>query len=409
VAADFKLIRQPYSGGHVKVSRRDQLVDITVSGALTALVQFEVWHGAITQIGDGPVTGPKALLTVVALGITAPLAIRRRWPLLAVTIVMVDFAAHTFLTDGPFGRANLNLFEAFVAFMLIVYSTAANTTGRRTWIGAGIIVVAQLIGSLSAILSVGVGPQVGSYFFYAVAWGLGKSIQHRSALSERLADRAAALEQTRDAEVELAVRDERSRMARELHDVVSHSVSLMTLQAGAARQALDIHPQRARQQLLGIESTGREAMVEMRRLLGLLREGPDGPALEPQPSLRHLDLLVERMKEAGLPVSLCADEIPASMPRGVDLTAYRIVQEGLTNVLKHSKPTCVQVNIRVLEKAVEVEVDDDGTSHPVPPGSHGHGLIGMRERVAVYGGQLDAGPGPERGFRLKARIPFEGS
>ena len=392
----------------MRLSRRDQFVDIAVSGVLTALVQFQIWIGPITQIGDGPVSGPKPLLTVVALGFTAPLAIRRRWPLFAVTVVMADFAAHTFLTDGPFGRAHLNLFEAFLALVLIVYSTAANTTGRRTWIGAGIIVTGQVVGSLTAILTVGGGPQVGSYFFYALAWFLGKTIQHRNELSRRLADRAATLEQTRDAEVEQAVGDERSRMARELHDVVSHSVSLMTLQAGAARQALDVHPQRARQQLLGIESTGREAMVEMRRLLGLLREAPDGLALEPQPSLRHIDLLVARMKEAGLPVQLSMDDIPASMPRGVDLTAYRIVQEGLTNVLKHSKPTCVQVRIHVLDEAVEIEVDDDGTHHPTPPGSPGHGLIGMRERVAVYGGQLDAGPVPGRGFRLKARIPFEG-
>jgi signal transduction histidine kinase len=392
----------------VRLSRRDQLIDIATSGALTAPVFFQIWHGPIAQIGDGPVSGPKPLLTVLALGLTAPIAIRRRWPLVAVTVAMVDFAFHPFLANGPFGHANLNLFEVFVALVLIVYSTAANTTGRRSWIGAGIIVGAQLFGSLSSLLSVGFGPQFGSYFFYAVAWGFGKAMQHRNALSARLADRAATLEQTRDAEVEHAVSDERSRMARELHDVVSHSVSLMTLQAGAARQALDVHPQRARQQLLGIESTGREAMVEMRRLLGLLRDVPDGPVLEPQPSLRHIDLLVERMKEAGLPVQLVADEIPTSMPRGVDLTAYRIVQEGLTNVLKHSKPTSVQVKIRVLERAVEVEVEDDGIPNHGSLGTHGHGLIGMRERVAIYGGELDAGPAPGRGFRLKARIPYEG-
>jgi signal transduction histidine kinase len=392
----------------VRLSRRDQLVDLAIAGVITAVVQIQIWHGAITQIGDGPVSGPKPLLTVLALGLTAPIAIRRRWPLVAVTVAMADFAFHPFLSNGPFGHANLNLFEVFVALVLIVYSTAANTTGRRSWIGAGIIVGAQLFGSLSSILTVGFGPQFGSYFFYAVAWGFGKTMQHRNALSARLADRAATLEQTRDAEVEKAVTDERSRMARELHDVVSHNVSLMTLQAGAARQALDVHPQRARQQLLGIESTGREAMVEMRRLLGLLRDASGEPALEPQPSLRHLDLLVERMKEAGLPVQLSADDIPASVPRGVDLTAYRIVQEGLTNVLKHSKPSCVQVKIRVQESVVEVEVEDDGIPNNGSLGTHGHGLIGMRERVAVYGGELEAGRAPGRGFRLKARIPFEG-
>ena len=393
----------------MKLSRRDQLVDIAIAGALTALVQFQIWVGPISQIGNGPVSGPKPLLALAGLAATGPIAIRRRWPLLAVTIIMGDFAIHPFVATNDFGYPNLNLFEVFLAFLLIVYSTAANTNGRRTWIGAGIIIGAQLVGSLSAIALGNSTPQTGSYFFYTIAWILGKTIKHRNELSRRLADRAETLEQTRDAEVEQAVSDERSRMARELHDVVSHSVSLMTLQAGAARQALDVHPQRARQQLLGIESTGREAMVEMRRLLGLLRDVPDGPVLEPQPSLRHIDLLVERMKEAGLPVQLAAGEIPTSMPRGVDLTAYRIVQEGLTNVLKHSKPTCVQVTIQVLDEAVEIEVDDDGTHQPTAPGSPGHGLIGMRERVAVYGGELDAGPAPGRGFRLKARIPFEGS
>jgi signal transduction histidine kinase len=392
----------------VKLSRRDQLIDIAISAALTGLVQFQIWVATLTQIGDSPMSGPKPLLALAGLAATGPIAIRRRWPLLAVTIVMLDFAVHPFVSTKEFGSPSLNLFEVFLAFLLIVYSTAANTTGRRTWIGAGIIIGAQLVGSLSAIALGNSTPQTGSYFFYTIAWILGKTIQHRNELSRRLADRAETLEQTRDAEVEQAVSDERSRMARELHDVVSHSVSLMTLQAGAARQALDVHPQRARQQLLGIESTGREAMVEMRRLLGLLRDVPDGPVFEPQPSLRHIELLVERMKEAGLPVQLVAGEIPTSMPRGVDLTAYRIVQEGLTNVLKHSKPTCVQVTIQVRDEAVEIQVDDDGTHEPTP-GSAGHGLIGMRERVAVYGGELSAGPAPGRGFRLKARIPFEGS
>ena len=390
----------------MRLSRRDQLIDIAVSGALSALVLFQIWHGPITQIGDGPISGPKPVLVLIGLAATLPLAIRRRWPLIALIILIADGNLQPYFATKQFGSPVLNLFEIFLAVVLIVYSTAANTTGLRTWIGAGIILAGPTV---SAFVNDNLSAQFGSYVFYAVAWFLGKTIRHRNERSRRLADRATTLEQTRDAEVEQAVSDERSRMARELHDVVSHSVSLMTLQAGAARQAMDVHPQRARQQLLGIESTGREAMVEMRRLLGLLRDAPDGPALEPQPSLRHLDLLVERMKEAGMPVVLSADDIPPSMPRGVDLTAYRIVQEALTNVLKHSKPTCVQVNIRVLEHAVEIEVHDDGIPQPTAPGSHGHGLIGMRERVAVYGGELDAGPAPERGFRLKARIPFEGS
>lgn len=393
----------------MRLSRRDQLVDIAISAALTAPVLFQIWHGPITQIGDGPISGPKAPLVLIGLAATVPLAVRRRWPLIAVTIVTADGALQPLIATKQFGGASLNLFEVFLAVMLIVYSTAANTTGRRTWIGGGILVAILLFAGWPAMANGSFSSLFGTYVFCGVAWVVGKTIQHRNELSKRLANRAATLELSRDAEVEQAVSNERSRMARELHDVVSHSVSLMTLQAGAARQALDVHPQRARQQLLGIESTGREAMIEMRRLLGLLRETSDAPALEPQPSLRHLDLLVERMKEAGMPVQLSADEIPTTMPRGVDLTAYRIVQEGLTNVLKHSKPTCVQVNIRALDLAVEIEVEDDGSPNPGPTGSHGHGLIGMRERVAVYGGQLEAGPAPGRGFRLTARIPFGGS
>ncbi len=390
----------------MRLSRRDQLVDIAVSGAFTALVLFQIWHGPITQIGNGPISGSKPVLVLEGLAATLPLAIRRRWPLVALVVIIADGNLQPLFATRQFGSATWSLFELFLAFMLIVYSTAANTSGRRTWIGAGIIGASPVV---SAVITGNFSAQFGTYVFYGVAWFVGKAIQHRNELSRRLADRATTLEQRRDAEVAQAVSDERSRMARELHDVVSHSVSLMTLQAGAARQALDVHPQRARQQLLGIESTGREAMVEMRRLLGLLREGPDGPTLEPQPSLRHLDLLVGRMKEAGLPVVLSADDIPSTMSRGVDLTAYRIVQEALTNALKHSNPTCVQVNIRVLENAVEIEVDDDGIPRLTLPGSHGHGLIGMRERVAVYGGELDAGPAPGRGFRLRARIPFDGS
>jgi signal transduction histidine kinase len=390
-------------GATVRLSRRDQLVDIAISGALTADVQFQVWHGAITQFGDGPFSGPKPLLALLGFAATGPIAIRRRWPLLAASIVIGDGVFQ------PHFAPNLGLFEFFIAFLLMVYSVAANTSGRRTWIGAGIIFALLVVGSVPSLVSGNVSAQFGLFVLAGVAWLVGKTIQQRGELSKRLADRAETLEQTRDAEVEQAVRDERSRMARELHDVVSHSVSLMTLQAGAARQALDVHPQRARQQLLGIESTGREAMVEMRRLLGLLREAPDGLPLAPQPSLRQLDLLVEGMREAGLHILLSADDIPASMPRGIDLTAYRIVQEALTNVLKHSNPSCVKVSIRVQQETVEIEVEDDGGPNPVPSGSHGHGLVGMRERVAVYGGDLDAGPAPGGGFRLKARIPLEAS
>lgn len=176
----------------------------------------------ITQIGDGPISGPKPLLALLGLAVTAPLAIRRRYPLIAVSVVMAVVAVYPYIVVRQFGYPTLHVFEIFAAFVLIVYSTAANTTARETWIRAGIIAAALLFGSLPVIVTGDVSSQFGSWVFYGVAWVLGKTIQHRNELSARLADRAATLEQTRDAEVEQAVRDERSRMARELHDVVSH-------------------------------------------------------------------------------------------------------------------------------------------------------------------------------------------
>src|SRR6202165_4657052 len=215
----------PTVDANVRRSRRDQLVDLAISAALTALVVFQIWHGPITQIGDGPISGPKASLLLIGLAATVPLAIRRRWPLIAVTIITADGTLQPLMATKQFGSATLNLFEIFLAFMLIVYSTAANTTGRRTWIGGGIIIAILLFGGLPALANGSFSTLFGTYVFCGVAWVVGKTIQHRNELSERLASRAETLEQTRDAEVEKAVSDERSRMARELHDGVSHSVS----------------------------------------------------------------------------------------------------------------------------------------------------------------------------------------
>jgi signal transduction histidine kinase len=201
------------------------------------------------------------------------------------------------------------------------------------------------------------------------------------------------------------VSDERARIARELHDVVGHSVSVMTVQASAVRRLLRPHQERQREALLVVEQTGREALAEMRRMVGVLRRPEEGPALAPQPSLEHADKLVEHAREAGLQVELSIEGTPEQLPAGLDLTAYRLVQEGLTNALKHAQASHAEVVVQYGEGFVEVTVSDDG--HGVGSGDGGgHGLVGMRERVSVYGGELEAGPRAGGGYRLRARLPL---
>ena len=214
------------------------------------------------------------------------------------------------------------------------------------------------------------------------------------------------LEQTRKAEqrARSAVGEERARIARELHDVVGHSVSVMTVQASAVRRLLRPEQEREREALLVVEQTGREALAEMRRMVGVLRRPEEAPALAPQPSLEHLDKLVDQVREAGLPVEVRIEGSPAPLPPGVDLTAYRLVQEGLTNALKHARATSAEVLVKYGDDAVEVVVSDDGRGDG-DGAAGGHGLVGMRERVSVYGGELHAGPRPDGGYSLRARLP----
>ena len=205
---------------------------------------------------------------------------------------------------------------------------------------------------------------------------------------------------------ERAAEEERGRIARELHDVVAHSVSVMTVQAGAVRRLLAPEQQREREALITVEETGRQALTEMRRLLGVLRQEGESAALAPQPGLGTLDSLVQHVREAGLPVELTFEGERVALPPGVDLSAYRIVQEALTNALRHAGPARAWVSVRYSADEVEVEVANDGRSKE---NGDGHGLVGMRERVALCGGDLTAGPRPGGGYTISARLPVAGS
>jgi signal transduction histidine kinase len=240
---------------------------------------------------------------------------------------------------------------------------------------------------------------------FLVVWIVGLALGHQLRQKREAEERAQRAEREREERARSAVTEERQRIARELHDVVAHSISVMTVQAGGVRRLLHADQTREREALETIEETGRQALAEMRRMLGILRQPTDEPALAPQPSIATLEALVDQVREAGLPVEYRIEGEPVPLPPGVELSAYRIVQEALTNALKYAGPARAEVSVSYGRDALELEITNDGRVDGDAQGS-GHGLIGMRERVAVFGGTLEAGPreGAD-GFVVKARLP----
>jgi signal transduction histidine kinase len=240
-----------------------------------------------------------------------------------------------------------------------------------------------------------------------IAWAIGDSMRNRRAYYAALEDRAARLERERDAQAQIAAAAERARIARELHDVIAHNVSVMVVQADGASYALDRSPERARQALAAISSTGRQALDEMRHMLGVLRSADERSGVAPIPGVGQLDELLDQTRASGLAVSFTVQGVPGPLPSGVALAAYRTVQESLTNVRKHGGPAAqAQVILRYCDDALMLTITDDGRGAAAVTDGAGHGLIGMRERVAVYGGSLEAGPRPGGGYQVTARLPL---
>ncbi|MER5178981.1 sensor histidine kinase [Streptomyces sp. NPDC002896] len=251
---------------------------------------------------------------------------------------------------------------------------------------------------------------------FALAWVLGDSLRTRRAYLAQLEERAARLEREREAQAKVAVAAERARIARELHDVVAHNVSVMVVQADGAAYVMDTAPDQARNALETISGTGRQALAEMRRLLGVLRTGEHEESGEyvPQPDVEQIDELIEQVRTAGLPVDFKVEGTPRPLPSGVELTAYRIVQEALTNTRKHGGPNAgASVRLVYFDDGLGLLVEDDGKGAPHElceeggADGKGHGLIGMRERIGMVGGTLDAGPRPGGGFRISALLPLK--
>jgi signal transduction histidine kinase len=379
--------------------RIDPWLDIGLAFALVCAVELETayWSPAGLRVHGGLVT-----LRIAAALIPLPLVVRRRWPAAALGAMLALFA----VTLGLIAEHGGTPLSVLVAVGIGFYTVGAHLDGRRA-ISSGAAAMLAVIAidyAYGGVFQETSGVRPGAWLILAVCWQTGREIRRRRAELDALRTRAAALEAEREEKAQMAASEERARIARELHDVVAHSVSVMVVQAQAADRVLRGEEPDARELLGSIENTGRQALSELRRLLGLLRRS-ETAELAPQPSLRHLDGLVAQVRDAGLPVELDVQGDPSALPPGVDLSAYRIVQEGLTNALKHAGWARARVVVRYTPGGVELEIADDGAGKG-DGGGVGHGLAGMRERVAMYGGQLESGPGADGGFVVRARLPL---
>jgi signal transduction histidine kinase len=292
-----------------------------------------------------------------------------------------------------------------VSWMCALYGVAVWTDASGFVIGLGALACSNVLSYLgdARLQSAGQFTWIPAVVMFLVR----RVVRDRQLRAESLAAQAELLERQRELLAHEAVAEERARIARELHDLAAHNVSVMVVQAGAERHALPEDQASTREALSSIEQSGRQALAEARRLLGMLRRNGEQEDLAPQPSLDQIDFLVEQIERAGLPVKLDIQGEPVPLPAGVDLCAYRVVQEGLTNALKHAGPAQAEVLLRYTAVGLDVEVRDDGSGVPDPNGDGaGHGLIGMRERVALYGGQIQAGPRDGRGFEISVHIPL---
>jgi len=365
---------------------------------LLAASLIEIWLPADPMArGWG---GPRWTSTLIALASILPLLVMRRNPVWALAVAFAAGCGNILLT-APHQAS----FEGFVALVVLVYGAGAYLeTARAVWT---IAILDLAVVALGVSLALFDDYDSLEYFpvplWFAMAWVVGRLMRSWRLRAEELEELAAELASERDIRAKAAVEAERMRIARELHDVVAHNVSVMTIQATAASRILANDPEAALDALASIERTGRETVDEMRILLGVLRErGADEP-FAPQPGLAELDELAERVRSAGLPVEVVVEGRPRTLAAGLDLAAYRIVQEALTNVLKHARGAQAGVTVRYTDTALELEVVDNGSGGG--GGGAGNGLVGMQERVAMYGGQLEMGRRHEGGWVLRARLP----
>jgi signal transduction histidine kinase len=399
VAADrLRILQAPIAA----LAARPLVVDFAIAGGLTLLSVITVFGGAtdIGAVGGG-------IGFFLLLMETAPLAVRRILPVPVWVLTLGATVGHFLVSTGSPSNIRATLGA------LIALFTVSERYERRLSVWA-LAITFVLVGGLIVIRTgfpAGLGGLVQISVAVVVPWVLGTWARERRAYTDLAEARAVAAEERRDEEARRAVVEERERIARELHDVVAHNLSVIVIQAGAGIRAFPQQPQRSLGTLEAIESTAREALGEMRRMLSLLGPAEGADELTPLPGLANLDSLVERVRAAGRGVNVAVEGDPAAINPAVDLSAYRIIQEALTNALRHSGAKAARVRIGYGHAALEVEVIDDGSAGPGPAApvesTHGgRGLVGMQERVNLFGGRLEVGPRLEGGFRVAAWIPL---
>lgn len=361
--------------------------DCTIALALAVIVVEDLFSSGDYYTASQWIYVPAALL------MTLPLAWRRRFPLGVCAVVLGTLAAES-LAVGSAPTPD----SAMVAWLLAIYSVAAHCNRDRALVGAGISLAAGLVwmGLDDFLLPVVV---------FGGAWTAGRLVRQRHEYATALEERNAALERERETNTRIAVAEERVRIARELHDMVAHTLGVMVVQAGAER----LHEEPgtpAYEALSSIEQYGRQALSEMGRLVAMLRTVTEPDALGPQPGLAHLDDLLTRVRETGLDVELVVEGEPRVLAAGLDVSAYRIVQEALTNTLRHARSQRARVLLRWEPSALQIEVSDDGVGPSAEPARAGHGLLGIRERVALFGGALVTGRSELGGYLLAATLPL---
>ena len=379
--------------------RRPRRFDVLLAAAVTVVAQVETWFTAAYD--------PKAAYAAAALAMSVPLAWRRVAPVTALAIVFVPLIA--------MALAARRIESSYVMLVLLVAFAAvgAYSERRRAVIGllTGFALLALVMVSENVVDSVNAEPPIAGDFIFlgailGVVWMLAVALRERSERAGELQDRADRLEREQEEQARAAVAEERARIARELHDVVAHSVSVIAVQTGSIRHRLRSERPAEAAELSGVEQTARQALAEMRRMLGLLRADDEGLSLAPQPGMDEVPRLVDQVRETGLDVELVIEGDRRPLAPGVDLAAYRILQEALTNVMKHAGPSHARVAVRFGQRAVELEVADDGRGPSAGHNGGGHGLVGMRERVALYGGSVQTGPGADGGFVVSASLPI---
>jgi signal transduction histidine kinase len=386
-------------------------VDVALALVLFAAAMVSL-ASAETGVGIGT-RSPDTVAYILGAVLTLPLVVRRRWPLPVLGVILVAVVMYD---TRDYAGVNVDFFGPILAF----YTVAAHTPRRISIAAAVAVVVAVLIGGRQAEASAGNYVAVG--VIIAGVWLLGDGARSRRIYGERLAAQAEALRSARLELADQAVAQERLRIARELHDVVAHHMSAIVVQSALAQAHLEPDPPASRHAMAQVEEIGRSALREMRQILGVLRQaGEEQGALDPSPSMSDLERLYAHARDGGLTVDAVVEGAPTSLPPAIELAAYRIVQESLTNALKHAPGAHVEVRLGYGARALTVEVRDDGAAQRVPrtrttmqgarrtPMNGGQGLVGMRERVVLLNGTFEAGPRPDGGFRVAATLPLEGA